>query len=116
GHLLAMQVYPNSAKYRDAAVLAAYWNELTARVRAIPGVEDAAVAITMPPDRTAFSDGFEIPGKTPPEGGPIVPVPFVGPGYFSTLGVPLLRGRFFGDRDTRDAPRVTIVSESLARR
>jgi hypothetical protein len=57
------------------------------RVRAIPGVEDTAITITMPPDRTAFTDSFEIPGKTPAEGGPNVPVPFAGdlPGYLQRL-------------------------------
>jgi predicted permease len=115
-HLLTMQVSPNSLKYRDAAALAAYWEETVLRVRAVPGVEDAAVAITIPPDRTAFTDGFEIPARTPPGGGPVVPVPFVSTGYFHTLGIPLLRGRNFDARDRIGSPRVTIVSETMARR
>jgi putative ABC transport system permease protein len=114
--LLAMQISPNSAKYRDTAALSGYWEEAVNRVRAVPGVEGAAVAITIPPDRTAFRDGFEIPGKTPPEGGPVVPVPFVSSDYFRTLGIPLLRGRYFDARDRTGSPRVTIVSETLARR
>jgi putative ABC transport system permease protein len=114
--VLAMQIWPGSLRYRDSAVLGAYWNDLLDRVRAVPGVEDAAVTITMPPDRTAFTDGFEIPGKTPPEGGPVIPVPFVSPGYFRTLGIPLLRGRFFDDRDRAGAPRVAIISDGMAKR
>ena len=72
----------------------------------------------MPPDRVAFTDGFEIQGRIEPPGSdyPAVPVPFVSQEYFKTLGIPLLRGRWFDRRDTADSPRVTVISETMARR
>jgi putative ABC transport system permease protein len=103
-------------KYRDSGALNSYWQNILEHVRAIPGVEDAAITITMPPDRTAFTDSFEIRDKTPADGGPNVPVPFVSPGYFRTLGIPLLRGRDFDSGDRVGSPLVTIISNTLARR
>jgi putative ABC transport system permease protein len=114
--LLVMEVFPNNLRYRDAAVLNNYWQNVVDHVRGVPGVEDAALTSTMPPDRTAFTDGFEIPGNTPADGGPIVPVPSVSAGYFRTLGIPLLRGRDFDARDRMGSPLVTIISETMARR
>jgi len=43
-------------------------------------------------------------------------VPFVSHDYFRTLGIPLIRGRWFDNRDTADSPRVTVISETMARR
>jgi putative ABC transport system permease protein len=85
-------------------------------VRALAGVESAALAITLPPDHVAFSDGFEIPGRTPKEGGPVVPVPWVSYDYFRTLGIPVLRGRVFDRHDKPGSPGVKVISEALARR
>ena len=45
-----------------------------------------------------------------------VPIPFVSHEYLKTLGLPLLRGRWFDDRDTSNAPEVTVISEAMARR
>ena len=114
--LVVMEVSPSSPRYRDPNSLNNYWQSVLEHVRAVAGVEDAAVTITMPPDRTAFTDSFEILGKTPAEGGPIVPVPFVSPNYFRTLGIPLLRGRDFDSRDRIGSPPVAIISETMARR
>jgi putative ABC transport system permease protein len=114
--LLAMSISPASAPYREPERLRAYWDQLLERVRQTPGVESAALTLTLPPDRVGFYDGFEIAGRTPPDGGPNVPVPYVTTDYFQTLGIPLLRGRNFNAGDTANSPRVTIVSETLAKR
>jgi putative ABC transport system permease protein len=116
--VLTMLVSPTGTRYRDNPKLAAYWDQLLDRIRALPGVDSASVAITMPPDRVAFTDGFEIQGKPSPPGldNPAVPVPFVSQDYFKTLGIPLVRGRWFDNRDRTDSQRVTIISEAMARR
>ncbi len=116
--VLAMLVSPNGPRYRDPQVYGAYWNQVLERVRALPGVESASVAITIPPNRLAFTDGYEIESKPlPPESDhPAVPVPLVSHDYFKTLGIPLIRGRWFDQRDRADSPLVTVISESMARR
>src|SRR5262249_6401685 len=114
--LLTLQLSPTGPSYREQQQLSGYWNQVLARVRALAGVESAALAITLPPDRVAFSDGFEIPGRTPKEGGSVVPVPWVSYDYFRTLGIPILRGRVFDPRDKPGSPGVKVISEALARR
>jgi len=83
-----------------AAEAAAYWRRLDARVRQVPGVVDAALT-TLPPfgNRVAIDAERTI-------------FYHVTPAYFSTLRIPLLRGRLFRDGETG----VTIVSEALAQR
>jgi predicted permease len=116
--VLTMLLSPQGARYRDRQALASYWDRLLDRVRTLPGVETASIAITMPPDRTAFTDGFELQAKPAPPGveNPGVPVPFVSQDYFKTLGIPLLRGRWFDSRDSADSPRVAVISENMARK
>jgi putative ABC transport system permease protein len=113
--LLTLQLSPTGTRYREQRQLAAYWGQLLSRVEALAGVESAALAITLPPDRVAFLDSFEIPGRTPKEGGPVVPVPWVSYDYFRTLGIPVLRGRVFDRRDKPGSPAVMVISEALAR-
>jgi len=114
--LLTLQLSPTGPNYRERQQLAAYWEQVLDRLRALAGVESAALAITLPPDRVAFSDSFEIPGRTPKEGGPVVPVPWVTYDYFHTLGIPVLRGRVFDRGDQPGSPGVTVINDALARR
>jgi putative ABC transport system permease protein len=115
--LLILQLSPTGAKYREREQLAGYWDRVLAGARSVAGVESAALSITLPAGRVAFTDGFEIVGRTPPkEGGPLVPVPWVSRDYFRTMGIPVLRGRVFDARDRIDSPNVIVISETLARR
>jgi predicted permease len=114
--LLTLQLSPTGSRYREQPQLLAYWGQVLSRVQALAGVESAALGITLPPDRVAFSDGFEIPNRTPKGGGPVVPVPWVTYDYFRTLEIPVLRGRVFDPRDRPDSPGVMVISESLARK
>jgi putative ABC transport system permease protein len=125
--LLTMLLSPTGSRYRAPApvtgqrqpnrALGVYWDQLLDRVRTLPGVEAASVAISIPPDRVAFTDGYEIESKPAPPGSdhPAAPVPYVSHDYFKTLGIPLLRGRWFDSRDHIDSPRVTVISETMAR-
>jgi putative ABC transport system permease protein len=127
--VLTMLLSPTGSRYRAPApvtgqrqpnrALGAYWDQLLDRVRTLPGVEAASVAISIPPaDRVAFTDGYEIGSKPAPPGSdhPAVPVPYVSHDYFKTPGIPLLRGRWFDSRDHVDSPRVTVICEVMARR
>ena len=115
-HLLSIQVAPSGDTYGQQQRLAIYWAAVIREVSSLPGVDSAALSIWLPPNHAAMSDSFEIQRKTPPDGGPVVPVPIVSNGYFRTLEIPLLRGRTFDGRDTPASPLVTIISENLARR
>ena len=95
-----------------------FFSELTEHVKAVPGVKGAAVASIAP-----FSDGnngqlFAIRGREPAKNQPklVAQVRSVSAGYVATVGMPLLRGRFFTGADAAGAPLVAVVDETLARR
>jgi predicted permease len=106
-------------RYPDGSeALANFYGELQARLAAIPGVERAAVGDNVP------LNGFAAPAPFAVVGRPIPPLPeqdsaqrrIVSAGWFSTLGIPLLRGRDFGPQDTPATSASIIVNESFARR
>jgi putative ABC transport system permease protein len=102
----------------DAQGLPGFYRQIVEHVRAVPGVESAAVARDFPLSGIDPSTPILTEGKTPaPVQGEIVTrYRAVGDGYFHTLQIPLLKGRGFEGRDTASSPPVAIVSESLARK
>jgi len=92
--------------------------DLVGRTAALPGVM-AATAVDHPPGPGGFSHGFlAVPGYTPPEGQRYVFVNWTltQPGYFSVLGVPFVAGRDLSATDDERAPRVAVISRSMAER
>jgi putative ABC transport system permease protein len=116
--ILTMLISPGARRYKDARAGLAFYDELLRRARAVPGVEAAALSDSLPPDQQGDADSFVMEGQTlaPGEINPIVTDATVGPDYFRTLGVPLLKGRYFSDHDNRDSAPVAIVSEGFANR
>ena len=87
------------------------------RAYALPGVEAAALAETLPLSGRAVGDAITPRGEAPRSGdSETVFLNTVSPGYFETLGVPILAGRDFTNADRAGAPPVAIVNETLARR
>jgi putative ABC transport system permease protein len=95
-----------------------FYRQVTERVRALPGVQSAALARNVPMSGTDPSMPITVEGKNPvPVQGEIVTrYRAVGGNYFSTLQIPMLQGRAFSDEDTASTPAVAIVSESLAKK
>ena len=90
--------------------------DVLARVRAIPGVEAAAIAGAHPLD-VGFTNSFTIVGReSEARDWPEISVRLVTPGYFETVGVGLRRGRLLEDGDDADAPRVALVNAAAADR
>lgn len=89
------------------------YRRLIADVEAIPGVESASLARTSP--LTPVSFWFRL--ATPAGGEPrALPDLMIYPGYFSTMGIPILQGRDFSERDLRpDSPSAVIVNEAFVR-
>lgn len=100
-----------------SAQLPDFYQQVVERVRAVPGVQRAAVARDLPLSGIDPSTPIQTEGKTPaPVQGEIVTrYRAVGDDYFRTLAIPLLHGRAFDARDTSSSPAVAVVSESLAR-
>lgn len=108
-------------RYRSPERQLAFFNELEQRLRSAPGVETAAISDTLPPSggmRGRPLSTIEIDGKPRiPEGaGGMVSWRYVTPGYFAALGIPIVRGRSFIEKDRDPSAFTAILSESLARR
>jgi hypothetical protein len=84
------------------------------RIGGLPGVQSAAVALTLPYERPLNQGYHQSTEDT--NAFHIVNVVYVTPAFFETLGIPILAGRGFDDRDTPDAEQVAMVNEALARR
>lgn len=98
---------------------ARFTRELVQRLRALPGVEQATAAAVLPTADATRLGPLTHPGAARPrDGGRLLDAVSntVEPGYFATLGIPLVAGRDFDDSDTQAAPVAAIVSEEAARR
>ena len=95
-----------------------FYKELLARVQAMPGVESASVASTAPLLGYSSMTIMDIKDQPPVEsaGPAIVAMHNVSPEYFSTLGIRLIRGRVFTERDRIGAPRVALINRAAAER
>jgi predicted permease len=104
------------ARYQDPASFRKLLNESLSAMREIPGVQNAAVGLSLPYERTLIDGGITISdGK---EAGQQFGVDelYVTPGYFSTLQIPVLFGREFTDADGPETQRAVIVNETFARK
>jgi putative ABC transport system permease protein len=94
-----------------------FYQTLLERVRALPSVDVAALATPLPFIGVDGRAGFGIEGRTGQSPIPVRARPrLISAGYFATLGIPLVRGRAFTDRDVDGAPDVAIINAAAARR
>jgi putative ABC transport system permease protein len=102
-------------KYNDRDKIDTFSRALLDKVRALPGVQNAAVS-SNGPLMGGWQTGFWREEKPRPQPSDMLnsDLEVVGGDYFSTLKVPLLRGRTFNDRDTKDSQRVIIIDQAMA--
>ena len=94
-----------------------FYASLLEAARALPGVRSAAIAYVVPIDRRSMASSVEYEGYAgTPDDAPIVPFDVVTPGFFRTMGIPLLRGRDFEAGDAASSREVVIVNEAFARK
>ena len=114
--VLTMRLTLPREEYEGPAV-AAFFQELTERLRAVPGVRRAAAGTQYPPVSFSFRQVFFDGRTADPEATlPNVLATVVTPGYFETLGIPLVGGRTFGRRDAAGTPLVAVVNQVAADR
>jgi putative ABC transport system permease protein len=94
----------------------AFLQQVEDGVAALPGTRAVAAVDTLPLGGFGFATTFAVEGQPAPADKPIALVRGVTPGYFRTMGLPLLAGRDFTAADTRDVPFVMVASRNLARR
>lgn len=104
-------------KYSATADRERFYGRVLEEVRALAGVESAAYATGLPMAMTGGIWPVEIGGSNLlRDQSNAASLRYVTPGYFSTLGIPLRRGRDIRESDTGDSPYVAVVSESFAQR
>jgi predicted permease len=115
--LTARLTLPGS-RYPDARRIAAFQRELLEGLRNAPGVQDAALSAYLPLSGTDNAWGFVIEGRPPLPTGEYNVAKYrpVSPGYFETIGIPLLRGRGFRSVDDEAPDLVAVINESMARK
>jgi putative ABC transport system permease protein len=116
--VLTMRIVLPQTKYGGYEQHLAFYSNLFARLRALPGVEAVGANNLLPLNGSGGSRGFRIEGRPVPPGTPHPEeqLRFVTPGYFEAMRVPVLRGRDFNDRDVAGQTRVAVVSRSMAER
>ncbi len=115
--VLTMEMYLSSQRYsKDPAVLN-FWRQVLDGVRALPGVESAALGNHIPLTDSHGRTDITVEGMALPKPGsfPHPDTHTVSPDYVRTLGMVLERGRIFTDADNETAPLVALVNDKLAR-
>jgi predicted permease len=103
------------ARYAPTALRAQFYEKVLTEVRALPGVKSAAFTSFLPMVMRGGIWDVKIPGREQNKGEDKVSMRFITPGYFETMGIPLLKGRDFTAFDTKTAPAALVVSESFAK-
>lgn len=104
--------------YPDFNAMQRYWDEALRRVRTVPGVVEVGLTTSLPPDNQGETNNFDLLEKPVPPGSaePVTPWAWATPELFPALGVPLVEGRLFRERDDTLAPPVVLVSRAWAKR
>src|SRR5207237_2003709 len=112
-----MNVNLPGRKYPEQSGRQRLFDQLLARVRALPGLKASAGVLGLPLSGWGESQDIEIVGAPPLKPGELLTADYaqVSPGYFATMNIPLLQGRDFTDHDTINAPLALIVNESFIR-
>jgi len=101
----------------DAVRSKSFYDRALERVRAIPGVESAALAERLPFSINYNRNNIFLPDRHGPDDkGLVLDVARVSPEYFATLGIAIVQGRNFAPSDTPSSPAVVLVNEAMARK
>ncbi len=117
GLLTASLTLPEQ-KYSQPAARRAFFAQLLRDLGGLAGVKDAGIVSMMPLGGANSGTSVHLEGHPEPraEDAPIIWFRSASPGYFRAMGIPLLRGRFFQERDNESVPPVAIINETMARR
>jgi predicted permease len=115
-HAMTATLSLQDARYRTAEKVNQLFVRTIANMREVPGVQNAAVALTLPYERALNTGGQWIGAKPGAERIQIMNQTYVTPAYFDTLRIPLIRGRVFTDADTAGAAPVIVVNQAFVKR
>jgi putative ABC transport system permease protein len=113
--LLTAQIGLPRAQYAKPEQWISFYKQTLERMNALPGAQEAAVAVPLPLN-SYINLAFAIEGRPPRTRSEAPTADFVAisPNYFHVMQIPLQRGREFGETDSQSAPKVCVISASLA--
>jgi putative ABC transport system permease protein len=116
-HILIGDLLLSPVAYKDSAVRMNFFDRVLEQTAALPGVRSAGAASFLPVSGRGSALHFNIQGRPPasPRDFTIANYRTVSPGYFKTLEIPLISGRFIDERDREDAPDVCVINASMAK-
>lgn len=119
-HLLTVEIYRSmSDDSRDSnwKNWTGFYQQLLARIQALPGVDSAGATLALPIQGRVWNISFKIDGRPfgRPSEQPQADSRIVSNNYFDVMKIPLRKGRYFSEYDTKDAPHVAVINETLAR-
>ena len=117
-NVLTMQLSLPQTKYKEEHQQAAFTQQVLQRIGTLPGVNAAGAVAGLPLSGNSASRYFAIEGRPERPAGEGLNTNFnaISPNYFRALGIPLLQGRDFSERDVLGTPEVVIIDEAMARR
>ena len=117
-HVLAAEAFTNFSRYPNVDAQLRFYQPVLDRLQHEPGVVAAAVTNAVPLSAsTPFANPFTIEGRATDDVNkrPTADVRVITPDYFKALGIPLVTGRTFSDRDHKDAPAVALINKTMLR-
>ncbi len=117
-NVVSARVLLPATRYQRPAV-ARFYDEVLERLRRAPGIRSASAVSALPLQNVgaASSLPFTVEGQQPPPAeDPMAEVRMVAAGYFETMRIPLVEGRYLDDRDAETGPRVSLINQTMARR
>jgi putative ABC transport system permease protein len=116
-NVLTLRVILRGPRYSDVPERTAFCQQAVQRMRSLPGVRDVGAISFLPLTMQGRTTGIAVEGEPPPAPGQVPFADFrsVSPGYFATMGIPLLQGRDFSWDDAPQSLPVMIVSQTMAR-
>jgi putative ABC transport system permease protein len=117
--VIAAQVFLPTTRYRERHRLVQFFEDVVAQVRTAPGVTAASAVSILPMNDVGIASAlpFTVEGQPPPRGeDPLADVRIAAPGYFETMRIELLEGRYLDERDGAESPRTSVINETMSRR
>lgn len=116
-HVVTMRVALPRGSYTSNDKIDSLWTRLEDRITHLPGVEAAALVNGLPPLRPPNMNDTDIEGFVMKKDGPIQNVDYyniVSKDYFKAMGIRLMAGRLLEGRDSKDAPDVVVINQTMA--
>jgi len=115
--ILTMSVFASDTRYKKSSERVEFYRRLTDNIRTLPGVEYVGAVNRLPLNGSNILVGMRIPGSAITANKPeMIDRRIADPGYFQTINIPLMSGRYFNTQDGPDSPKVAIINRAMARR